>query len=210
MKRRATAVIAATLLLAGIATQASALSGIDPANAPSRFQIFVRDLGDREIYERLDFSRSNGWDFGDRVAYSCAWVEFVSARQIQFRVDFELVIGSEYRAGSLEVNDKNGLEEHRDGLTPCGDGVGVGPNLLHDGSAFVPGGATFVLSKNGATLTSFTLPAVSATNDESQWSVGNDLGEAYLWQVEPGETPTPILRATVTPLASGVSMNAPA
>lgn len=209
MKRIVIAVVAA-LLLAGLSTPASGLPGIDPASAPTRFQIFVRDLRDREIYERLDFSRTSGWDFGDRAAYSCAWVEYVSGGHVQFRVDFELVIGSEYRAGSLEVNDKNGIEEHPDGRTPCGDGVGFGPNLLQDGSAFVPGGATFALSKNGVWLTSFTLPAVSAANDESLWSVGNEPGEAYLWRSEPGEAPVPVLRATVKAVASGVSVSAPA
>jgi hypothetical protein len=207
MKRRAIAAIATALIVGGVATQTSALPGIDPANAPARFQIFVRDLRDRVIYERLDFSRSNGWDFGDRAAYSCAWVEYVSGGQVQFRVDFELVIGSEYRAGSLELNDKNGIEEHPDGRTPCGDGVGFGPNLRADGSAFVPGsGATFALAKGGLPLATLTLPAMSATNDESSWSVGNDPGEAYLWRVEPGEAPVPIVRATLTALASGVSL----
>lgn len=211
MKRRATALVAATLIVAGIASQASALPGIDPGNAPSRFQVFVRDLRDRVIYERLDFARSNGWDFGDRTAYSCAWVEYVSGGQIQFRIDFELVIGSEYRAGTLELNDKNGIEEHPDGRTPCGDGVGFGPNLRQDGSVFVPGsGATFSLTRNGSSLTTFTLPAVSAANDESFWSPGNDAGEAYLWHVEAGEEPAPILRATVTAVASGVALSVPA
>jgi hypothetical protein len=41
---------------------------------------------------------------------------------------------------------------------------------------------------------------------ESFWSPGNDPGEAYLWRAEPGESPTPILRATVTPIAAGVAV----
>ncbi len=209
MKRYVIAAVAALLLLAGLSTPASGLPGIDPSSAPTRFQIFVRDLHDREVYERLNFSRSNGWDFGDRTAYSCAWVEYVSGGQIQFRVDFELVIGAEYQAGSLEINDRNGLEERPDARTSCGDGVGLGPNLRHDGSTFVPGGATFVLSKNGVWLTTYTLPGVSAENDESLWSVGDEPGEAYLWRSEPGEDPAPVLRATVKAVAGGVSVGAP-
>ncbi len=72
------------------------------------------------------------------------------------------------------------------------------------------GGATFDLSRNGVWLTSFTLPAVSAANDDSFWSVGNEPGEAYLWYSEPGDDPVPVLRATVEAVASGVSVGGPA
>jgi hypothetical protein len=206
MKRRVTVLLAVTLVLVGFAAPAQAIPGIDPPSAANRFEIFVRDLQAHEMFERLTFLRSNGWDFGDRTGYACAWVEYQVGGRIQFRMDFQLVVGDEYEAGSLQINDRNGLEG-RDGAVPCGSSSSRGNNLQSDGSAFIPNsGATFTLARDGAVLTSYSLPAVSATSDESLWSPGNEPGEAYLWRVEPGETPTPILRATVTPIATGVSL----
>ncbi len=206
MKRRVAVLLAVTPILVGLAAPAQALPGIDPANAPSRFNILVRNLRAHENYELLAFSRANGWDFGDRTGYACAWVEYQVAGRIQFRVDFQLVVGDEYQAGSLQINDRGGLEGP-DGAAPCGSSSSRTGNLQSDGSAFVPNsGVTFTIARSGAVLTSLSLPAVSATSDESFWSPGNDLGEAYLWRAEPGEAPTPILRATVTPIATGVAL----
>jgi hypothetical protein len=209
MKRRVVVLLAVTSVLVGLAAPARALPGIDPPSAANRFEIFVRDLQAHEMFERLAFLRSNGWDFGDRTGYACAWVEYQVGGQIQFRMDFQLVVGDEYQPGSLQINDRNGLEGP-DGAVPCGSSSGRSRSLQSDGSAFVPNsGATFTIARSGALLTSYSLPAVSATNPESFWSPGNDPGEAYLWRVEPGETPTPVLRATVTPIATGVALMTP-
>jgi hypothetical protein len=208
MKRRVAVLLALTSLLVGLAAPAQALPGIDPPSAANRFEIFLRDLQAHEMFERLAFQRSDGWDFGDRTGYACAWVEYQTGGRIQFRIDFQLVVGSEYQAGSLQINDRNGLEG-RDGAVPCGSTSSRTNNLQADGSAFVPNsGVTFTVASNGSVLTTYTLPAVSATSNESFWSPGNDPGEAYLWRAEPGETPTPVLRATVTPVATGVTLAA--
>jgi hypothetical protein len=207
MKRTILALVIVVLAFPFVAAPVAGLPGPDPADSPNRFEIFLREIeDDRETYESLVFSSSKGWDFGDRAAYSCAWVEYVSGGKVQFRVDFELVIGPDYRPGSLEVNDRNGVEEKPDGQTRCGDGDGPGANLRHDGSPFVEGGARFDVFKRHRKLTSFRLPAVSDVNDESFWSVGDQHREAYLWYGEEGEDPVPVLRAFVKPVAAHVTV----
>lgn len=207
MMRLARATLLALVALVAPLVPAVGLPGPDPADSPKRFEIFVRELeDDHEVYEDLAFSGSRGWDFGDRAAYACAWVEFVSEDSVQFRIDFELVVGRDYKPGTLEINDRNGVEEKPDGQTRCGDGDGPGANLRHDGSPFVEGGAGWDVFKHKALLTSYRLPAVSNDNDEAFWSVGDQHREAYLWYGEGGEDPVPVLRAYVRPVGGHVTV----
>jgi len=207
MKRIIWPTVAAVLIIAAPVVPAPGIPGPDPDDAPKRFEIFVRELeDDHEVYEDLGFSRSNGWDFGDRAAYACAWVEFVSDGKVQFRIDFELVVGRDYKPGSLEINDRNGFEEKPDGQTRCGDGDGPGANLRHDGSPFVEGGARWDVYKHKQLLVSYRLPAVSNDNEETFWSVGDQHREAYLWYGEEGGDPVPVMRAFIKPVAGHVSV----
>jgi hypothetical protein len=207
MKRIALACVVAALAIGAPLAPVVGLPGPDPSDAPKRFEIFVRELeDDHEVYESLSFSRSKGWDFGDRAAYACAWVEYVSKGNVQFRIDFELVVGPDYEPGSLEINDRDGVEEKPDGQTRCGDGDGPGANLQFDGSTFVPGGAGWDVHKRDQLLVTYRLPAVSNDNDESFWSVGDQKREAYLWYGEGGRDPVPVLRAFVRPVGAHVSV----
>ena len=201
-----TAAVAMLTVAALPALPASGVPGPDPADGRNWFEIFVRETGDdREMYEVLRFREGPGWDFGDRYAYACAWVEFIEAGAVEFRIDFELVVGPHYRPGSLEINDRYGAEGE-DGRLRCGNGGGSGADLRHDGSSFVPGGATFVIRKGGDRLVRYRLPKVSDVNDESFWSIGNQRREAYLWYGEEGEDPVPVLRALIKPVGANVSV----
>lgn len=206
MRRLVCTVAAATLIFAVPALPASSVPGPDPNDGHGFFELFLRELrDDRETYEVLRFQENPGWDFGDRYGYACAWVEFIRGGNVLFRIDFEVVVGRDYEPGSLQLNDRYG-QEGREGQARCGDGQS-GANLRHDGSSFVPGGATYIVRRGDKQLVRYRFPNVAEVNDESFWSIGDQGRETYLWYGEEGEDPVPVLRALIDPVAANVSVD---
>ncbi|MGH2635952.1 MAG: hypothetical protein ACRDHU_07405 [Actinomycetota bacterium] len=205
MRRLIGTTVAAVFAFAIPTLPASSIPGPDPNDSHNFFEIFLREItDDRETYEVLRFQEGPGWDFGDRYGYACAWAEFIRGGAVQFRIDFEIVVGPHYEPGSLQINDRYG-REGREGQARCGDGQS-GANLRHDGSSFVPGGATFIVRKGNDQLARYRFPKIAEVNDESFWSIGDQKREAYLWYGEEGEDPVPVLRALVKPVAANVSV----
>ncbi len=206
-------VVPALVALVALAQPVAAIPGPDPADAPPAFTIYVvgNSDGETEALEALDFARADNWDFGDREAYRCAYVEYIVGGQVLFKLELERLAVPGQADNYVALNDEGGMESGEGGNPPspgdlCGMPAGAGP-LQFDGSAFVSGGATFTVTRDGSPLATYSLPAVSPTNPESFWSPGNDPGEAYLWYIAPGEANDPVLRFTVVPMASGVSVD---
>lgn len=201
--------VSALLTLAVVPSPAAAIPGPDPADAPPEFSIVVygTHAGETEIFDMLDFSRADGWDFGDREAYRCAFVEYIVNDEVQFTLTFDRLTIPGHDAGYITISDRHGME--LEGNAPeCGyveDGSGIGQTW--DGSPFVPGGASFTVYKDTVPLVVYALPGVSPVNVETFWSVGDEPGEAYMWYVEEGEANDAVVRFTITPIAPGVSLS---
>lgn len=218
--RQATSfLLAALLALLGSAVPAEAIPGPEQG---TDFLIVINgtndDNGDGQIsfdeIERFDdimFSVADGWDFGDREAYRCAFAEYVADGVVQFEVEFERLHVPGHDASYITINDRYGAETGEGGAPPspsdiCGSPAGAG-GAAYDGSPFVPGGASLPVYRDGELLTTFTLPPSPAINDETFYSVGNEPGEAYMWYVEPGEANDAVLRVLIIPVAPGVSLS---
>lgn len=208
-RSRVSSILASALLIIVVAAPAAAIPGPDPADAPPEFSIVVlgTHAGETEIFDMLDFSRADGWDFGDREAYRCAFVEYIVNDEVQFTLTFDRLTIPGHDAGYITISDRHGME--LEGNAPeCGfieDGSGIGQTW--DGSPFVSGGASFTIYKDTSPLVVYALPAVSPVNVETFWSVGDEPGEAYMWYVEEGEANDAVVRFTITPIASGVSLS---
>lgn len=220
----------AALVLVVAGTTAVRKIGSDPVRvlkpgpeptAPD-FDIFVDEvlkngqLG--QEYDRTHFDTALGWDFGDRAAYSCAWVEFFSAGAEQFEVHYELL---PYQSPPvLEINDKNGAEVHPDRLISplCGDGIGPATSITFDGSDHFPHGTALIFFKDSQPLV--TLDYYREPCAKGYWTPGDEPGEAWLWwdQDGPQETmpgmadctggpgaPVPVVRAYVKNAVAGVT-----
>lgn len=113
-------------LLVGGALLARALQGPDPANLngePTGYFVVAIDAFDAPFdepftvqgHDRTTFQEVDGWDFGDRSSYSCAWVEFFdggggsfySGGEQMFEVTYRLV--SDYPNNVL-IDDRFGAE----------------------------------------------------------------------------------------------------
>ena len=148
-------------------------------------------------YETKRFYLTDGWDFGDRYAYACAWAEYFQGANEKFEVHIEMV---PYEFTVL-INDRYGAEVQPDSteadLTLCGDGVGVGVTEEFDGSDHFPhlihpgDGLTFY--QNGEPLLDpqgdpVVLDLTDAQCSKAYWVPGDEPGEAWLWWDEDGPT----------------------
>lgn len=198
--------IAAIGLVAG-AIAAIAIPGPDPTHPSSTFSLIVNETtgGQGPIrYDETIYTWADGWDFGDRYAYSCAFVEHFTAAALDFEVHEELFADylSHVAAGhGAEVNDRGG-PEGPEGAHPCGDNLVVGDGIL-DGPAasliydpaihgdhFPHGDATgaadivFFRDDDGdGTFSEFARIDYSHGDpcDSSYWTPGNSAGQAVLW-----------------------------
>src|SRR5262245_4095982 len=59
-------------------------------------------------YSLHQFSFADGWDFGDRYGYRCAWVEFFVGSDEKFEVHYELEQDYPF---VVDINDKYGAED---------------------------------------------------------------------------------------------------
>jgi hypothetical protein len=115
---------------------AVALEGAGDSND---FEVFLRELPNSDPasdeYFRDDFQGKeggDGWSFGDRAAYACAFIEHYTDNVLDFEIHYELLLGDGYQPGDLEINDRFGQENIPDGQTFCGDGQGPGATLDYE------------------------------------------------------------------------------
>ncbi len=186
------------------------------------FDIFVdtvtKDGSPKTQYDITYFDTALGWDFGDRAAYSCAWVEFYSAGVEQFEVHYEL---TPYIAPPiLEIEDHYGIEVHPDSLIGplCGDGIGPATSMPWDGTDHFPHGTQLDFFLDGQPLV--TLDYHREMCSRGYWTPGDEPGEAWLWWDQDGPqsmmpgmddctggpgAPVPVMRAYVKNAGAGVT-----
>jgi len=188
MKRLALAVA----LLLALPMVASALVGPEPGSAD--FKIIFKELSGGPFYDQMEFDTAQGWDFGDREAYRCTFVEFVVDGVVTHRIEFEQAFDYPEPPG-FQINDKGG-EEHGDGdnpprpadSDPCGtdEGGGIARNR------WVPSGEDhfphYDHHNTTAAVTLFLdgepIQTLDLNRDEcarGYWTPGDEPGEVVLW-----------------------------
>jgi hypothetical protein len=147
---------------------------------------------------------ADGWDFGDRAAYRCAWVEWFQGQNEKFEVAFHGVTGY---PGHSEVVDRFGAElpdadivdECWDLDPPPGeatpnfgppfstDGSDHFPHMIHsgDGIYFYSNGDPLLDAQGDQVFLDLAQPACS----KIYWTPGDVTpGQAWLWWDEDGPT----------------------
>ena len=150
------------------------------ADAPQGEAFTVRAVDD------TTFDFADGWDFGDRVAYSCAWAEFYQGTNERFEVAYHLV--GDY-PDFAEINDKYGVEsQDSDALEAIclkDSGVTRRGDFRFDGmSDHFPHGADLVFYQHQTEIARINHDANLCGN--LYWVAGNEPGEAWLWWDEDG------------------------
>lgn len=188
------------MVLSLIPTMVLAAPGPEPGSPD--FDIFFRSDTDG-VVDTTSFSTSDGWDFGNRIGYNCAYVEFYRGGVLLFEVHYETLINDGSYA--VRINDRNGQEVGPDKEMSqfCGDGVGPGPSLPYseaDHGDHHPHGdftdssdLVFYFDANGDGLRPDDEVAridYSAGDfcDEAYWTPGNSPGEAVFWWDDDGPT----------------------
>jgi hypothetical protein len=189
-----------------VAVPAAAVPGPEPGS--HNFAIIFNNLDEHALVDEIDFHTASGWDFGDRGAYSCAWVEHFTDGALDFIMTFDRVLGVDY----MQVNDRYGVESSND----CGsadDGEAV-----FDGSDHFPHGTTLTFSRDGQVFESLDM---FRGCDSGYYTPGDEPGEAWLWwdpdgpqETEHGlgncnggpEEPEAVIRIQVVSGAEGVSV----
>jgi hypothetical protein len=135
MKRFLVVALAFAVSMFGLVSS-RALEGPSDSN---NFEVFLRELPnsdpESDEYFRDEFTgkvNGTGWSFGDRAAYSCAFIEWFTGNTLDFEIHYELTLGDGYMPGDLEINDRFGQENIPDGSTFCGDGQGPGATLQYN------------------------------------------------------------------------------
>ena len=161
---------------------AVALPGLDPPDDHSSFEILVRAQEHGvEDNEKTTFQESGGWDFGDRVAYRCAWVELFQGGGELAEVSYKAV--SDY-PGALEINDRYGVEGDDATSGPHCWGQDDSGSFVHDGSDHFPHGTDLVFYRDGTEIARIDYDLNTCGN--LYWTPGDDPGEAWLWWDEDG------------------------
>jgi hypothetical protein len=143
--------------------------------------------------DRTTFDFADGWDFGDRIAYSCAWVEFYQGQNEEFEIAYHAV--GDY-PGYLEINDKYGAETEPD-TTVFADGRTLQDVCLEesgvrnrsdfrfdDRSGHFPHGTDLVFYRDGGEIARINYDL--NTCGHLYWVAGDEPGEAWLWWDEDG------------------------
>lgn len=187
--RKARLVIATLAVCAlGLGIGPVALAGPGPDPDVGSFDIFTRELprnGGTE-YDRTHFDASQGWDWGLRAAYSCAYVEFFSAGELAFEIHYEMVPGY---PKDIEINDNASAGEPVNGTVGnCGDNIGPGASMPFDGSDHFPHGTAFTFYRDGQPIAGLDYHDEMCT--KGYWTPGDEPGEAWLWWDEDGPQST--------------------
>lgn len=175
------------------------------------------DAGAERKYDTVTFDETQGWDFGDRNGYNCAWAEFYQGTDERFEVHFERV--PTYDPGII-VNDRYG-DEAPDGpdiTALCGDGVVRDPtDPRWDRSDHFPHGTMITVYEDGTEIATLDLQRDECA--KGYWVAGDEPGEAWLWWDADGPTdnghhelecgggpnnPVAVLRATVQNVDDGL------
>jgi hypothetical protein len=216
MKRFVVALMGLLILDAGVAL---AMPGPDPEDGHRTFRLKVsieNPDGPAHGVDTTAFDESAGWDFGDRSAYRCAWVEFFKAGNELFEVEYHVV--SNYPE-TVRLNDEYGQESPDGQIAAQCWGSDDSGTFVHDGSDHFPHGTSLVFYEqaSGTEIARIDYPN-RCTN--GYWTPGNDPGEAWLWWDEDGPEdmhahgdgecaggplePVAIARAKVRHLAPGI------
>jgi hypothetical protein len=164
---------------------------------------FLED-GSDTIYDRVFFTRADGWDFGDREGYRCAFVERFDAQgNLLFKVEFEQNL--DYPV-PMSILDHGGMETG-DGGVPhnptdiCGSVPGVNENRwLHTPATedHFPHHTHQHLFVNGVEDPTALIDLHRDDCSRGYWTPGDEPGEAILWWDEdfpehthPGSDPLP-------------------
>lgn len=145
------------------------------------------------------FEEADGWDFGSRLAYSCAWVEFFDVGAKLLEVSYKLV--SDY-PNHAEINDRFGVESPDTETPPelCWElgGNAEKQSFVADGSDHFPHGADLAFyrdqDRDGVVraLPGDEFARIRYTEPEHSvcgnlyWTDGDEPGEAWLWWDEDG------------------------
>jgi hypothetical protein len=151
----------------------------------------------KDVYDSTRFTFTDGWDFGDRIGYRCAWVEWFRGQNERFEVHYEMV--TDYPVPA-EINDLFGAEVGGDQayLSLCGDGLPDNtvpvvwddsdhfPHMIHpgDGIAFSERGVPLLDAQGTPVFLDLTHDQCS----KSYWVPGDEAGEAWLWWDKDGPT----------------------
>ena len=212
------------LLLALDVGVARAIPGPDPNNGQTFFTLET-DVGEG-VKDVTRFEKSAGWDFGDRSAYRCAWVEFFQAGTKLFEVEYHAV--SDYPGDTIRINDRYGTEAPDGSIdNQCWDGDNSG-SFVHDGSDHFPHSTSLVFytDRDGdGQITPTPFEETGRVDYSNQctkfyWTPGDHAAEAWLWWDQDGpadklmhgdglcgggpKEPVAIERARVRNLAPGV------
>jgi hypothetical protein len=161
-----------------------AIPGPDPRDEHSVFNIEITARDHRVSARDITrFRERIGWDFGDRAAYRCAWVEFFMSRKRLFVVRYKAV--SDYTGDLLEINDRYGMERPDPAIDDRCWGGDNPSNFVHDGSDHFPHGTSLVFRDSA---TGREIGRVDYPNQCTHlyWTPGNQAGEAWLWWDEDG------------------------
>jgi hypothetical protein len=149
-----------------VAAPAIAVPGPEPGS--QNFTIIFNHLDERIRIDTIDFHTATGWDFGDRGAYRCAWVEHFTSGALDFIVAFDRVGDAEY----MQVNDSRGKESSND-CASSDNGEST-----FDGSDHFPHGTTLTFDRQGAPFESISLNRGCSA---AYYTPGDEPGEAWLW-----------------------------
>jgi hypothetical protein len=180
------------------------------ANVPIGQQNNAGVIKEKKTFQ---FSLADGWDFGDRAAYTCAWLEYFQGQNEKFEVSILTV--SDY-PNFTEVNDKYGDELRDDDpvagypnlkdfcriendLTPVTnpktgvtkmeffhDGTDHFPHMIHagDGIYFYQNGLPMLDAQGDPVV----LDLAQTDCQKLYFTPGDEPGEAWLWWDEDGPT----------------------
>jgi hypothetical protein len=171
-----------------------------------------------DTYSTTQFNIAEGWDFGDRYGYKCAWAEFFQSGTELFEVHYQL--RNDYPFDVI-INDKFGQETTDSGNGLCGTGVGKGGIPTHDGTDHFPHGTAFTFFQNDQQIAMIDYGLQDPNMcDKGYWVPGDEPGEAWLWWDEDGPTehapgmpldcnggpiePVPVVRAHVQNAAPSI------
>jgi hypothetical protein len=223
MKRLPVALLSVlSVLVLGVGV-AQAVPGPEPGSPD--FDIIVEETQGapepHDQYSLTTYDTADGWDFGDRAGYRCAWVEFFQAGAELMQVHYELVAGYSV---PIRINDRFGEEgSEQENADLCGDGIGGDQgDTVFDGSDHFPHGTALTFSQNGVQIAEVDYALKEPGGcDKGYWTPGDEPGEAWLWWDDDGpqETmpgmgdcaggsgePSPVARAYVKNLAPGISV----
>jgi hypothetical protein len=180
-------VIATALALVALAQPVSALPGPDPGDADPEFSVVLAPLHpETEPFDVLEFARADGWDFGDRESYRCAYVERFDAQgNLLFKIELER--SDDYQPGTV-INDRGGMESGEGGAPPAeGCGSPPGEGAWHpSGEDHFPHHTHQHLFVDGVELTGAFLDLHRDDCARAYWTPGDEPGEAVLWWDEDG------------------------